>query len=394
MSEKNQVYAIRCEDYSETENKLFELLSMMGGGERFIQAGERILVKPNLLLAAEPSRAVTTHPSVIAAVSKQVKASGGKACIADSPGSGHAFSQKNLQRLYRICGMTEAADMSGAELNLDVTYRSLPFPQGRLIKRFEVISPFVECEGMINICKFKTHSLTALTGAVKNLFGVIPGRLKTGYHSRLRDKLDFCGMLLDLAELTAPRLSIMDAVVGMEGNGPAGGSPKHVGWMLASESPLALDVAAGWIMGLDFDDNPILKEAENRGLFPLRPEDVRLEGADWEELRVPDFKLPDGILSDREFSRVPKFLENSVMRILRRGTTLTPRVIKTKCAICGACRDACPVDAVGIDDGEPAVIDSKKCIRCYCCHEMCPHNAIELCSGLLFRLLNGAGSLK
>ncbi len=392
MSGNNRVFALRCEDYSEAEEKIHELFAMMGGPERFVRPDERILVKPNLLLAADPSRAVTTHPSVVSAVSRQVRAAGGSICIADSPGSGYAFNRKTLLRLYRVCGMKDAADGSDAELSWDTTYQSRAFSQGGLIKRFEVISPFVNCAGMINLCKLKTHTLTAMTGAVKNIFGIIPGRLKTGYHSKLRDKLDFCGMLLDLAELAAPRLSIMDGILGMEGNGPGGGTPKRVGWLLASESPLALDVTSGWVMGLDPGDNPLLKEAKRRGLFPFHPEDVRLEGADWEEIRIPDFKLPVGFLSDREFARIPRFLEESAMRIIRRGAALTPRIIKEKCVSCGACRDACPVGAVKMKKGASAVIDTRSCIRCYCCHEMCAHGAVELRSGFLFRMVNGSGA--
>lgn len=394
MSEKTRVYAVRCPEYSEAGDKVVELMSMAGGMERFVKTGERILVKPNLLLSADPSRAVTTHPSIVSAVSMQVKAAGGNACIADSPGSGYTFNRKTLERVYRTCGITASAEDSGAELNLETTYQILSFPQGKLIKRFEVISPFVECDGMINLSKLKTHSFTAMTGAVKNLFGIIPGRLKTGYHSKLRDKQDFTGMLLDLAAMAAPRLSVMDAVVGMEGNGPAGGNTRKVGWLLASESPLALDVAAAWIMGLAFEANPMMREAEKRGLRPLRPEDIRLEGAEWGELETPGFKLPDSILSDAEFTRIPRFLENSAMRIVRRGATRTPRIIKDKCTACGACRNACPVGAVKIEKNRAASINVRECIRCYCCHEMCSYDAVELRSGFLFRMLNGGGKLR
>jgi ferredoxin len=255
-----------------------------------------------------------------------------------------------------------------------------------LIKRFEVITPVLEADGVFNLCKLKTHVFMHMTGAVKNLFGVIPGLTKPGYHAKLHDRGWFASMLLDLADYIAPRLSIMDAVMSLEGEGPgAKGEPRHVGLLIAARSPLALDVVASEIIGLKRVQNPVLIEAENRGLYPTRLEEVELIGADIAALRIPDYKFPATVTEGAGLGAL-----NWLNPWIKSGTTLKPRVIKELCIACGACRDSCPVQAITIDDSDNnyAQIDDDTCIRCYCCHEMCPESAVELHQGLLHRVIN------
>lgn len=227
-----------------------------------------------------------------------------------------------------------------------------------------------------------------MTGAVKNIFGIIPGLKKPGYHAKLHDTGCFADMLLDLAAYAVPRLSIMDAVLAMEGNGPGGGEPRQVGLLLASANPLALDVIAGEIIGLPRDNNPILLAAEKRGLRPTRPEKIELIGMDLRELRIPDFKLPTTFSQGSGFALLPAWVTKPIEALCRTGTSLKPRVLKDKCTACGACRDSCPVHVIEIIAEKYAQINHKNCIRCYCCHEMCQDNAIELRSSLLHRLIN------
>ena len=124
----------------------------------------------------------------------------------------------------------KAVEAAGAELNFDTTYKPVFFLQGKLIKHFDVITPVIAANGVLNLCKLKTHTFMSMTGAVKNNFGVIPGLAKPGYHAKLHDKHHFADMMLDLAEFVSPRVSIMDAVMGMEGDGPgAAGTPRPIG---------------------------------------------------------------------------------------------------------------------------------------------------------------------
>ncbi len=377
-----KVYVIRCLDYAEVEEKMDKLLEMMGGIEMFVTAGERVVLKTNLLAAAAPEKAVTTHPSIVLSISRMAKDKKADPIIADSPGSGYPYTEKVLERTYRTTEMDQVAKGAGVDLNFDTSYQTVTNPDGKYFKRFEIITPVHEADAVINLCKLKTHGFMHMTGAVKNIFGVIPGLTKPGYHAKLQKKSHFANMLLDLCDYISPRLSIMDAVIGMEGNGPHNGELRHVGMLLASTSPLALDVVAGEIMGLTKDKNPVLAEAEKRGQTPVRLDQMELIGVDPTELLIPDFKLPPTVpgLHDRIFGLL--------YPIFRNAFSVFPRTIKSRCVSCGTCRDACPMQIITVTDKTPAQIDTKKCIRCYCCHEMCPHDAIELHTSHLYRLLN------
>ncbi len=381
-----RVYAVRCPDYESVEYKIPELLDMMGGIQQYVSANETIVLKPNLLQAARPEKAVTTHPTVVAAVGKMAKNAGARVILADSPGSGLPNTKKIYQRLYQACGMMQAAQQAGIELNWDTSFQNISFPEGKLIKRFEVITPVTKADGVINLCKLKTHSFTAMTGAVKNTFGVICGYTKPGYHAKLRDASRFAAMLLDLADYLSPRLSIMDAVVGMEGDGPGAGSPRQVGLLLAAQNSLALDVVAGEIMGLPKDRNPILVEAVRRGRKPTKIDEIDLQGIKTGELGIPGFRLPRTFLTGPGFARMPSAITRITQFLFKKGATLKPEIQKELCTACGICQKACPVQVISINH-QYAEINQKDCLRCYCCHEMCPENAVKLRSSLLYRLI-------
>ncbi len=383
---ENTVYSVTCSDYEHVADKLEELLDMMGGMSQFVKPGERIVLKPNLLAAAPPEKAVTTHPAIVAAAGRMAKTAGAKLVIADSPGSGYPYSETMLKRTYRACGMEQAAQEAGIELNVETGSQNVSFPEGTLSKRFEIMTPILEAEGVFNLCKLKTHGFLSMTGAVKNMFGVIPGLAKPGYHGTLQDTGHFAAMCLDLSRYVAPRLSIMDAVVGMEGNGPNGGKPRHVGLLLGSVNPLALDVVAGEIMGLERRQNPILLQAEQRGLTPNHLDQVEVVGLDKSKLRVSDFKLPSTV-GMKGFRAI---LLPLIAPLFKHALTVQPQVLTEYCVACGACRGACPVEAISINGNgrKYAQIDAEKCIRCYCCHEMCQYDAIELKQGFLYRLFN------
>lgn len=385
----NRVYVVRCPDYEEAEKGIARLFSMMGGPGRFVKPDERIALKVNLLRKAAPDEAVTTHPSVIRAVTATVAGAGARPIIVDSPGAGYRYTPRMLEAIYRINGLLQVAEQTGAELNYDTSYEEVSFPDGRQVKRFEVITPVRQSDGVFNLCKLKSHSFTYLTGAVKNNFGVIPGLRKPGYHARLRDTLRFTGMLLDLARLVSPRISIMDAIVAMEGDGPSAGTPKRAGLLLAAVNPLALDTVAGEIIGLARDSNPFLIEAEKQGLKPNHIDQVELIGPPLSEIRLPDFKLPATMHGGIGLGDHLNWWQRLVAPYFKSGLSLRPRVIKDRCTACGSCRRGCPVDAIRITGNRErphASIADKTCIRCYCCHEMCAEDAIRLTGSLLYRL--------
>lgn len=384
--EETQVYAASCPDYEQAEACIRALVEQMGGMGRFVRPGERIVLKANLLRAAPPESAICTHPAVVEAVARLVKEAGGTPVICDSPG-GALHKEAVLRSLYEKTGMAAAAAAAGAELSMDSSTRTVSLPEGKVLRQAEIITPVAEADGVIDLCKMKTHVLMSMTGAVKNLFGVIPGLSKVGYHATHPDHATFADVLLDLTGYVKPRLSLMDGILAMEGDGPgSSGTPRQVGLLLAAANPLALDTAAGAIMNLPRQDNPVLLAAERRGLTPCRMEDVELIGGTVEELRMADYKFPASTKSNLMDFLGP--LSRPAERLCKKALSQTPRIDGAKCVGCGICAKSCPGQAIAMTaPGKKARISQKACIHCYCCHELCPQKAVELHQSWLGRLL-------
>ena len=384
--EETQVYAASCPDYSQAEGAIRALVEQMGGMGRFVRPGERIVLKANLLRAAPPESAICTHPAVVEAVARLVKEAGGTPVICDSPG-GALHKEAVLRSLYEKTGMAAAAAAAGAELSMDSSTRTVSLPEGKVLRQAEIITPVAEADGVIDLCKMKTHVLMSMTGAVKNLFGVIPGLSKVGYHATHPDHETFADVLLDLTGYVKPRLSLMDGILAMEGDGPgSSGTPRQAGLLLAAANPLALDTAAGAIMNLPRKDNPVLLAAERRGLTPCRMEDVELIGGTVEELRMADYKFPASTKSNLMDFLGP--LARPAERLCKKALSQTPRIDGAKCVGCGICAKSCPGQAIAMTaPGKKARISQKACIHCYCCHELCPQKAVELHQSWLGRLL-------
>ena len=384
--EETQVYAASCPDYEQAEACIRALVEQMGGMGRFVRPGERIVLKANLLRAAPPESAICTHPAVVEAVAKLVKEAGGTPVICDSPG-GALHKEAVLRSLYEKTGMAAAAAAAGAELAMDSSTRTVSLPEGKVLRQAAIITPVAEADGVIDLCKMKTHVLMSMTGAVKNLFGVIPGLSKVGYHATHPDHATFADVLLDLTGYVKPRLSLMDGILAMEGDGPgSSGTPRQAGLLLAAANPLALDTAAGAIMNLPRQDNPVLLAAERRGLTPCRMEDVELIGGTVEELRMADYKFPASTKSNLMDFLGP--LARPAERLCKKALSQTPRIDGAKCVGCGICAKSCPGQAIAMTaPGKKARISQKACIHCYCCHELCPQKAVELHQSWLGRLL-------
>jgi uncharacterized protein (DUF362 family)/ferredoxin len=392
-----QVFVVRCPAYEQAGEQLDKLIKMMGGMSRFAGPGEQVALKANLLIGSPPEKAVTIHPAVVAAAGRLAKAQGAAPFIIDSPASGLPHTAEALKRTYLECGMTRAAQQEGLELCMETAFETVSFPDGHLVRRFEIMTPILKAGSVINLCKLKTHTYMGMSGAVKNLFGVIPGRAKVAYHASLSDPALFAQMMLDLAQCITPRLSIMDAVVGMEGDGPCAGTPRQAGFLLAAENPLALDIVAGEIMGLPRASNMLLVEAEKRGLKPNLLEDIEIVGVDLPELRLKGFKLPITMSRGGGWDRGAGMtwwqilLVPLLVPLLKNGMTVRPQVIPGKCTACGVCRKGCPADAIEIRKNgrgtAAARIDNGACLRCYCCHEMCAQHAIRLEKNPLYQWL-------
>jgi Pyruvate/2-oxoacid:ferredoxin oxidoreductase delta subunit len=243
-------------------------------------------------------------------------------------------------------------------------------------------SAVVEADKVISVAKLKTHGLTRYTGAVKNLYGTIVGLNKGQMHLRVQESSEFGQMLVDLYGVVKPVLSVVDGVVGMEGEGPRNGSPRQVGVIIAGASGFAVDAVGAAIIGLAPEQVPYLKAARGLGLIKDGLDWIDLRGLSLDEARVPGFRL--GAVS-LDSNLVPKWAST----LLRNRLTARPVVNTETCIGCNICGQACPPQTIAMRD-KKAVINDKNCIRCYCCHEMCPQGAITLKTGWLVGKLTGA----
>ena len=373
-----QVAIVKCPDYQQSavDRAVRESVDLLGGMSQFVRPGQKVLLKVNLLSATPPERGIVTHPAVVKAVIRLVQEAGGMPLIADSPGTSVPYTQAGLRRVYKASGLLEVAERTGAALNWDTSYEEVSHPEGFLIKRLEVIKPVLEADVVISMPKLKTHALMTFTGATKNLFGVVPGFAKGIFHARMRNVTHFALMLLDLISLVKPALVLMDAVVGMEGNGPSTGPLRDVGVILASRDSVALDAVATSMVGFDPLKVPTLREAAARGLWTGKVDDIKTLGASVSEVLVPDFHPP--VASPREDATLGNpFFTRHFGPLITENFTLKPVPQRGRCVACGDCVVGCPQQVITIVDSL-AVIDHSQCIRCYCCHELCTEGAIDL----------------
>ncbi len=378
-------------ELDEVRSALRSLLEPLGGMAAFVSPGERIGLKVNLLMATTPEAAITTHPVFVEAVAAEVSACGATPFIVDSPGAGIPNTEGALRRVYRKSGMLELAERTGIELNWDTTVESVSHPGASLVKRLDVLAPVLRADGIISLPKLKTHYFMTFTGAVKNLFGVIPGFAKPGYHAKLADPGRFADMLLDILTYVRPRLSLMDGIVALEGEGPGtGGRPREVGVMLGSADAVALDAAACRLVGIDPARVATLVRAQERGMWGGPTASLQLTGPAADRSALRDFVVPAGSPRDPAGLGPGARFSWAALPILRSAFSPRPRPKSGRCTACRTCERACPVSAITVADGL-ARVDDDLCIRCYCCHELCPDAAIDLETGRLGRTLRTVG---
>ena len=376
-----KVSIIRAENYDLPALRLavLRLLEPLGGIAAFINPGDRVLLKPNMLAAKEPDKAVTTHPSLVQVVAELVRDSGGTVLIGDSPGIG------SFLRVADKSGIASAARASGSTL---VEFSEAIELQGRgTFRSISIARAYYEADKIINLPKLKTHEMMTMTCAVKNLFGAVIGTEKAGWHLKAGCSRElFAQLLLEIYLLKKPALNIVDAIFAMEGNGPGSGDPVKLGLLIAGVNPVAVDVIAGELTGIPADLLPIEREAAKMKMVGALREDIELCGEAMATVPEMRFKLPSGL--DVQFG-IPSFLAKA----LKRHLTSYPAADKETCVLCGICRDACPPVAITIQNSALSV-DNARCIRCWCCRELCPHNAMATKRGLLLRVLTRLSGAK
>ena len=362
-----------CSDYTtNVELHLREGLAELGGMSAFVKPGQKVLLKLNLILKKRPEEAVTTHPSVVEAVVHLVQEAGGIPIIGDSPGGPYTVSA--LRAIYERTGLREVAERTGAILNEDVGQTTIQHPEGKLAKSFTITNCVLDADVIIPISKLKTHLSMTFTGAVKILFGVIPGLLKSEYHFKMFKNDDFADLLVDIATWVKPALSIMDGIVAMEGNGPTAGETRNIGALILSTDPFALDVVATDIIGLKPETVPTIMAARVRGLTS-RLDEIELTGDSRSLWDIKDFVIPKTV-STNLLDLFP--LPNSVKTFILNQVRPRPIFDHATCVGCSDCANACPAKVIVMNDNQRPVVDLEGCIRCFCCQELCTHRAVKI----------------
>ena len=335
-----------------------------------LKPGMQVVIKPNLVISSKPEAAIATHPALVAAVGRCVQKAGGEVIIAESPGG--PYTPAAMKAVFRGCGYADMAKEWGFTLYTECKSREVSLPGAVRCRQLSVVEPFLTRDYLIDLAKLKTHSMVGFSGAVKNLFGAVPGLQKPELHCRFPEKQPFSEMLVDLCDFLKPDLCFLDGILAMEGNGPTGGSPRKVGVLGASKSPYALDVCGAALIGLEQENVLMLREAHRRGLGPISPKECQLLKEQVETLAQPDFVKAKASSTDF-LDRVPAFLRPAAKRL----ATPAPKIRRKECVGCGKCAESCPQHTIAIREGK-AVIDYKQCIRCFCCHEMCPKHVIDI----------------
>jgi uncharacterized protein (DUF362 family)/Pyruvate/2-oxoacid:ferredoxin oxidoreductase delta subunit len=381
--DKIKVSVINCDSYDPEiiDPALEGCINALDCFEDIIRPEMKILIKPNLLSPNKPEKAITTHPLFVEAIIKKIVQTTGRPeniTLADSCVPILSHTESGLKKLYEATGMISLHERTGINLNYDNSTSKVSYSDGVSVKQFDAIKPATEADIIINIPKLKTHNLTVATGAVKNMFGIIPGMAKPGFHTRFFDVSMFCNLLIDIVCAVKPQLTIMDGILGMEGDGPGnGGTPIKTNLILASTDPFALDNIASNIMGLSEDDNPVLYEAKKRQISGAFLENIALSGGILSELKINGFKLP----SSAKKEMGSNFLTNTIKRFARNSLNPYPEILRKKCRgdSCKVCKKICPQSAISDSskNKNDLVFDYNKCIRCFCCSEACPNGAIE-----------------
>lgn len=327
--------------------------------------GRRVLIKPNMLAAHTPGKAVTTHPLLVRYVLQALQRRGAKVIVGDNPGVG---GYGRTEKAARKTGLLEAAGDCFVNLGQHPVRVQL---SSKYFQELSVSREVLEVDEIINLPKLKTHSLTVLTGAIKNTFGYVVGADKLHIHANCPKPSQFAEALVDVFQLRPPGLNIMDAVLAMQGNGPSNGKPVQLGMILAAENAVTLDSAAAYMLGRKIREVAHLDIALGRGLGQGDPGRMDIIGKleQLEGFSFPQTFLPGiaGLIMNRFFSRWADCL---------------PRVIRERCTSCGLCTEHCPAGAMQMHDQGPG-LDKEKCIHCYCCQEMCPQDAIGFSGRLL-----------
>lgn len=355
-----KVAVLKADNYKESEHYVKRLIDLLD----FKTSSKKILLKPNMLDPYSPEKAVTTHPEIVKAVAKYF--GGAKLYIGDGSGG---KSQEKTKDVFEKTGIKNAVEGLAEFINFDGECERIEI-NNKEINKVLIGKGISDFNCIINLCKLKTHILTVLTGAVKNMFGCLYSsqkkmvHLKYGYAKSEKKNVDgFSEFLVDLYDKINPKLSIMDGITAMHGDGPSAGKVINANVILASENGYALDYVAAKLVGFDPMSIPTIRISAEKGKF--KPEEIEIVGNKLEDFNIKFEKPKTYSSSSSLLKKLQKALiENYI------------DVDKKNCIKCGKCASQCPAEAITMKDYP--IFDKEKCILCYCCHEMCPKKAIVI----------------
>ena len=375
-----QVGITKCENYNyhkviEEVDYLLSNLDLL----KELKPG-KVLLKTNLLKKNIPEDGVTTHPYVVEGVARHLMKKGFKVIIGDSPGG--PFNKMILKSIYEASGIGKVAERFGCELNYDTEAIEVKPPNSMLLNNLKLVKAFTEVDYVVSCAKLKTHTMMTYTGAVKNLFGMIPGVTKADYHLKMNDPDNFANMLIDICDYVKPIFSIIDGIEAMEGDGPSAGDIRALGLILVGDNPYDLDLVACKVAGIH--NVPTNLHAQKRNLATIDIDNIYFYGVSINDIEVEPFKLPGSTHVNFVEDRIPSFVVDFLLDKVRPY----PKVLESKCIGCAICAINCPSKVITIVD-KKAKIDTDMCIRCFCCHELCPEKAIGIKRHTLHRLIFG-----
>ena len=353
-----EVSIVKCSAYESAQlaAAVRQAVELIGGIGRFVKPGQRVLLKPNLLKCAAPEEAATTHPEFVRQVIRLVKQQTDRIVVADSPAG-----LVKAEAVYERTGMTAVCRSEGVELaRFDKITDTHGLPTAQL---------FDDVDVCINLPKLKTHNLTVITAAVKNVFGLVPGLYKVQCHKEHPNARVFSELIARIYQQLRPHLHLVDAVTAMEGDGPAAGKPRQVGLVVASADGVAADAVLGEIIGAGVGRVTTTSHAAKLGAGEADLRRITVKGAQLDEVRIPDFVLPQLMW----LYQLPNSLTRLALRLVPLALTMDRRL----CNGCLLCTRICPQQALLMVNGRPRV-DARQCILCLCCAEMCPQKAVYL----------------
>ena len=370
-----RVSIVKCDEYVKAgvDAAVRQVINRIGGITAFVKPGETILIKPNLLSAHVPEDAVTTHPEIVRAVVRLLKENNVVPVIGDSP------SVFDTAKVNRATGMDKIAREENVEL---VNFSNLPvkqyIPKLKLteIKQIHLSDIINRVDGIINLPKLKTHSLTTVTFGIKNLYGLIPGSTKAMYHKLAYSTEMFTNLLVELYAIVQPkiRLTLMDGIVGMDKEGPSNGRIRQIGILACSNDTVALDTVISSVVNINLKEMKLLRLCSTFGLGEISLSKIEITG---DKPNITDFVLPK--------THIVNYIPGSLLKILSNFVWWRPVILKNKCRICNKCVEICPQNTIFIKK-KHLKINHKNCISCFCCNEVCPYNAIYIKTSLLLSL--------